>query len=228
MHDHDLTTLLRMSHEAEAFERDLLLRVTASDPRPVAWWTERRRMVVRLAGWAAAACLAVAGVGALVSTAGSESRTVSVATPGESSRPDVAARSDYPRGSDRPEATATAIAHADHSANARGSVLIAMYRPDGGKDPSCEECWRAARLPPTWVAGCDVTSIGRDELLHALRRTGVAPAGNVVLVGLSGPSDSLPASDEQARTAALCLMRDAKRSDCVASAVDVRVHSWMR
>lgn len=226
MHDHDLTTLLRMSHEAEAFERDLLLRVTATEPQPVAWWMERRRMVVRLAGWAAAACLAVAGVGVLVYTAGSESRTASVATLGESSRPNVAARADDARGSDTPEATAPA--HADHDAIARGSVLIAMYRPDGGKDPSCEECWRAARLPPTWVAGCDVTSIGRDELLHALRRTGVAPAGNVVLVGLSGPSDSLPASDEQARTAALCLMRDAKRSDCVASAVDVRVHSWMR
>lgn len=213
MDDRTLISLARLAHEARVLERDLLAD-SAVHERGAGRRAPARRLLSNAAlAVGALACLAMIGVIAGWPI-GSPSRQ-----PLAHTAPPIALQG-------RPAAR-TMITAREGAAPERASMVIALYRTDGGKDRPCRDCWGLARWTPQWPHGCDVTTVGRDEMLSAMHRSGVAASGAVVLVGLSGPAAELPASDAQAREAALCLM-ESPAQDCVASAVDVRVHSWPR
>ncbi len=211
--DHErLTNLVEMAHEAEAFERELGVAAVvhaggASDARGRgAGAAGRSRRRVRAVGALALLFLFVAGIGLVVGG----SRLWSGPTP-------------------RPSAKAAPRSgHQD--------MLIALYRADepadgAGKPEQCPECWCVQRWKPEWRDVCDVSVVRGDELIDAsIRRACVTRPSRVVVIGLSGPAEALPKSDEQARDVALCILDRQGESGpvCVASGVDVRVETWKR
>lgn len=212
MDDRTLISLACLAREADALERDLIagraVHSAGGDRRVAA----RRRLSSAALVVGALGCVAVVAALAGWPRQGATQRRLAQSAPAPVAQPAV--RQAPP-------------VSADARAVGRESMVIALYRKDGSNSPACRDCWSLARWTPRWASGCDVTTIGRDELMHALRRSGVAAQGAVVLVGLSGPPAELPSSDAQAREAALCLL-ESPAKDCVASAVDVRVDAWPR
>ncbi len=211
MDDRTLNSLVRLAHEARALERDLLVDSAVHEGGAGRRSPGRRLLSNAALVVGVLACLAMVGMLAGWPLGATSRRPPAHAAPQAARQGRQAARS-------------SAAARAD-AAPERESMVIALYRTDGGKERPCRDCWGLARWTPQWARGCDVTTIGRDELLATVRRSGVGAAGQVVLVGLSGPAADLPVSDDQARQAALCLL-ESPAHECVASAVDVRVHAW--
>ncbi|MEK6702553.1 MAG: hypothetical protein AABZ53_09835 [Planctomycetota bacterium] len=130
-------------------------------------------------------------------------------------------------------------------ASNRQTMLIALYRGDDGRGATCADCWCVQRWVPTLEDEQELSGVTKDEMICAsMDRTCVKDPARVVVVGLSGPAELLPASDDTARDIAICLMeyQDSKSepdtldatiaalasAGCVASSVDVHIHSWAR
>lgn len=116
------------------------------------------------------------------------------------------------------------------------NMLIALYRAEDGKDAVCPDCWCIQSWHPEWEAEVDVRRVAdADVLAESIVRSCVTDPSRIVVVGLSGPREALPASDDQAREVALCLLEgspDAAGSfgapGCVASSIEYRIHTWNR
>lgn len=215
MDDKQLTTLLTMAREAEALEHELAREgEDAQAGREVPSSGRRRsRVRTRAVGGVAMLVVFLAAIGAVVlarSLAGK---------PGMSD-PTRQARS----GLVDPKSLTQ-------------HMLIALYRADDDKaspGATCPECWCVKRWKPELKNGKDLASVGGDELIGAsIERSCVGDPARMVVIGLSGPADALPKSDDQARDVAMCILD--KTGDgavqpvgCLASSVDVRVETWKR
>lgn len=219
MDERRLTSLLGMAREAESLERDLLGAAVRHPRGRVA----RGRRWVRVAAQAGLlGCVVVAAVIAIVL----------VGRPKPAGMPALAGKGAEHRGA-TVEPAAEKVAEPSCE-----NMLIALYRDDEQPESACAECWCVQRWSPEWAPGVDATAVGSEQAIGAsLDRACVALPTRLVVIGLTGPAGSLPASDEQAREMALCIVdeRGAVKPDartsaasCVASAVDFRVHTWSR
>lgn len=110
---------------------------------------------------------------------------------------------------------------------------------------TCPDCWCVQRWVPTLEDEQELKGRSKDDLIcDSIDRTCVKDPSRVVVVGLSGPPELLPTTDDTAREIAICLMEyQASKSEpetldaaigamasagCVASNVDVHIHSWAR
>lgn len=215
MDDKHLTTLVEMASESESFERVLLTGAGTGAGTDVGMGREapmrgrrRSRLGTRLVGG-----VALLGMGAMVVAAVNLGGAIfGLQSPARST----------------PRAAGPTLP--EHQ-----NMLIALYRADeaGGQEPAgkCPECWCVQRWKPEWGVGRDLGSVRDDELIGAsMERACVASPASMVVIGLSGPAESLPASDEQAREVAMCILDQAEPSGagCLASNVDVRVETWKR
>lgn len=225
MDDDRLQSLLRMSREAEALDRDLR-GTTLHDAHARGAALRPRR--VRLVG-ALTACLLVLGASAVVVMVNAR---INGGSGGSGVAPPRVAKVG-------PDAKSPGIKvlpgtksgpGTESGPGANRNMMIAMYRPDDGHVATCPECWCVER----WDAdfGRDLSAVGDEELIGAsIERSCVKTPARMVVIGLSGPADSLPSSDAQAREVAMCIL---DKSDagapvgCVASNVDVRVKTWNR
>ncbi len=206
-----LNDLVEMAHEAELFERELetpVLQHGAAARDQAGGVRSRRR--VRLVGVLALLAVMALGVGVVV---------LSAKLGGAPARGPMG-----PKG-------ASVAARSGHQ-----DMLIALYRADepsdaSGKPEQCPECWCVQRWKPEWRNVCDAAVVRGEELIDAsIERACVNKPSRVVVIGLSGPAEALPKSDEQAREVALCILDAQAESGpvCVASGVDVRVETWKR
>jgi len=121
------------------------------------------------------------------------------------------------------------------------NMLIALYRAEDGRDTVCPDCWCVQRWQPHWEAEVDVRRVADLDMLgESIERACVADPSRIVVIGLSGPADALPASDDQAREVALCLLDGAPDGavdapahaltspGCIASSIEYRIHTWNR
>lgn len=108
-------------------------------------------------------------------------------------------------------------------------VVVALYRNDTNVNENCPECWCVARWSAQWSDGRSIYEVQDDELVGAsMAHACVLDPKQVVVVGLSGPASSMPASDQQALDLSLCLMGEvpATPQNCVPAGVDYCMASW--
>lgn len=230
MDERRLTSLLHMAREAEAFDRELN---GAGAIRHTAGKTRARRDVVGRAIWvslASAACLALSVT---------VMQHMKIVPPNPNPSRAMIHKANPDRAVNSPAA----------ASQDRQTMLIALYRGDDGRGATCPDCWCMQRWVPELDSEHELTGAASDEMICAsMARSCVKDPAHVVVVGLSGPPESLPATDDTAREIAICLMeyqasKDAARSEpqtlnatigalasasCVASSVDVHIQSWSR
>lgn len=220
LNERDLTALLLMSREAEDLEHDLALPTPtvlhgahAGVRSPTRHPHRAHRPLL-----AAAALMLLASLAAILSV-----------------RPGV------------PRQGSTGVARNPSRGPAisptHQNMLIALYRAEDGRDAVCPDCWCVQRWEPRWDATVDVRRAPDFDMLgESIERSCVADPARIVVIGLSGPADSLPASDDQAREIALCLLEGApdgmngsgeavlhaSSTGCVASTVEYRIQTWNR
>lgn len=218
-----LNTLLTQHAEARQFARELGLEASGSAPAPV----------VRRRSWAP---LAVAAVLALVGGALVVSLTLPRSTP---VRTPSLAQSPTPPSSEAP--TDGAAVDADP---ASGEMLVALYQRTDSATAQCPDCWCVRRWNPDLPDGKSLDAVASDALIaDSLIRSCTPAPRRMVVVALRGPAASMPASDEQAKAMALCVLDrhngdsppagDAmlaaampKPQACVPGGVHVRVALW--
>jgi|GEM_PF-6124484 len=208
MNERETQRLLEMTREAERLERDLL-----GEPE--------RSLLARLgsggssthaAYWRAALAAAVAlGLSLAAGWLAKHNQRGTITT--------IASRSASVGGG-----VAAGVQGADHA-----TMLIALFAGDESSNATTPECWCLQRIAPT--AGGDVVTMAPEELLAAsMEQACVTSPTQVVVIGLSGPREHLPASDDEARTLARCLLGDEEHVSggdvCLASTVDMRVQRW--
>ncbi len=132
---------------------------------------------------------------------------------------------------------ATAPRHVVPSAADHATMFIALYGGDESSNTATPECWCLQRWSPEHN-GAVVADMSAQELIAAsMERACVSTPSRVVVIGLSGPREDLPRSDDDARSLAKCLLMDQaagpEQSDsgssaafCLASSVDLRVQRW--
>lgn len=241
MDERRLTSLLQMAREAEAFDRELNAPGTihAATPRSVDRPSHRPVRAdkggVRRALWmslASAACVAMA-FGAFVFFG---TKPITPISP----KPDPGRFA-----IDRGAVTPPSDTEPGVLATSRQTMMIALYRGDDGLGATCPDCWCVQRWVPTLESEQELAGRSKDELIcDSIDRTCVKDPSHVVVVGLSGPPELLPTTDDTARDIAICLMEyQASTSEpetldaaigamasagCVASNVDVHIHSWAK
>jgi hypothetical protein len=229
MSDDTLANLLRMAREAEDLERQIAGDIAPADrAHPgVDRSAIRPRAHRRLVGAGVVACLL--GLGVLVTIVGSNFSGHAVL-----GRKSTSPTKSIP--STNAEATPTQVAtHTPIASPPASTMFIALYRADTspGEEPdleSCPKCWCLAR----WTSdqGPRLASLTDDELISSsISRACVPSPSQMVVIGLTGPAESMPTSDDQAFEVAMCLLdgdRPSESPSCLASSVDVRLETWNR
>ncbi len=215
-----LTALLLMSREADDLEHDLASAV----PTALHGAHSGSRGPARHLHRARRPLLAAATLVLLASLA-----TVLSVRPGVPRQGNTDVARNRSRG---PETTST-----------HQNMLIALYRAEDGRDAVCPDCWCVQRWEPRWDTAVDVRRAPDFDMLgESIERSCVADPARIVVIGLSGPAESLPASDDQAREIALCLLEGApdgvngagesvlhaSSTGCIASTVEYRIQTWNR
>jgi hypothetical protein len=118
----------------------------------------------------------------------------------------------------------------------RATMFIALYGGDESSNTASPECWCLQRWTPEQSAVAVAEMSNQDLIAASMERACVTTPSRVVVIGLSGPREDLPRSDEDARTLAKCLLDDRAGVDsnasssgaafCLASSVDLRVQRW--
>lgn len=207
MNERDAQRLLEMAHEAERLERDLSGAMGDASPllegrgRGVLRGSSTRWGYWRAAIAACAAFVLVFGASWLQRSMSKGTVTTIASRGGHKAKP-----------------------AADHA-----TMLIALFAGDEQSNAAEPECWCLQRFAP--VSGGDVASMAPEELIAAsMERACVTSPRQVVVIGLSGPREHLPASDDEARSLAKCLLGDGASVGsgdvCLASSVDLRVQRW--
>ncbi len=110
-------------------------------------------------------------------------------------------------------------------------MVIALYRAESGPQVRCPECWCVAQWPANWGDGRTVNDLQEQELVaDSMDRSCVIDARRIVVVGLSGPADSMPKNDQQALELSLCLIGEGATVGplCVPSSLDYCMASWSK
>lgn len=155
----------------------------------------------------------------------------------------------WPRVTDVPQSLTDELTAALAAANAgrtdgaeHRNMVLAMYE---GTDPatgrSCNQCQCVQYFNPGWSADRGVSEVSSGELIDAtMDHACMSTPRRVFVIGLSGPADELPLTEDDARTIALCILgrapdhtcsdRDTAMSSsaaaCLSSNVAVRVQTW--
>lgn len=130
-----------------------------------------------------------------------------------------------------PDAATTAV----NAAGAPSTMLVALYRAatDAASTTSptfesCPKCWCLAR----WTPQQNTAALADHELVSAsFGKACVPEPAEVIVIGLSGPANALPTSDDQALSLAMCVLdTQASRSptQCIDDEVEVRIASWKK
>ena len=209
MNDRKAQHLLELTREADALERDLLGKPLAVIA-PGASPTRTRRLWWRRAAIAAgvAACFVV---GTLAWRQTRHPGTITT----------IAA---IPRHSVAPVAD-------------QATMFIALYGGDESSNTASPDCWCLQRWTPEQSAAVIAEMSNQDVIAASMERACVTTPSRVVVIGLSGPREDLPRSDEDARTLAKCLLDGDAATEasaassgsaafCLASTVDLRVQRW--
>lgn len=150
---------------------------------------------------------------------------------------------DLPRASAQGSPSAPALAAAlPEDGSEHRNMVLAMYE---GTDPatgrSCNQCQCVQYFNPDWGADRAVTEVSSGELMDAtMDHACMNTPRRVFVIGLSGPADELPLTEDDARTIALCILgrapdhtcsdRDTAMSSsaaaCLSSNVAVRIQTW--
>jgi hypothetical protein len=212
MNDRKAQHLLEMAREADALERDLLgnpLAVIASGASAESSSHGLRRWWRHAAVAAGVAACLVVGTLAWRQT--------------------------------RHPGTITTIAaiprHADAPAVDQATMFIALYGGDESSNTASPDCWCLQRWTPEQSAAVIAEMSNQDVIAASMERACVTTPSRVVVIGLSGPREDLPRSDEDARTLAKCLLDGDAATEasaassgsaafCLASTVDLRVQRW--
>lgn len=221
-HTH-VETLLRMAGEAESLERDWDGVPTPHAESPTPPRSRRPHRHRRLAG--AVATIGAVGIGLAIALIAPGIHRVLVPTQSIPSSP-ARAPGLFPGTND--------IAIAPETGRA-STMLVALYRAASdavsNSTPtleSCPKCWCLAR----WTPEQGAAALADHELLSAsMGKTCVPEPAEVIVIGLSGPTASLPSSDDQALSLAMCVL-DTETSQsgtrCIGDDVQVRIASWRR
>jgi len=123
---------------------------------------------------------------------------------------------------------------ADFHTNAlapHGDLVVAIYRGEHARGDECGECWCVRRWAPQWGAERNVNELEESELVDdSMVRACVGDPRRVIVIGLSGPIDELPKTDDQALELSLCLIGQSPSSEktCVPSQLDYCMAGWSR
>lgn len=209
MNERKAQHLLEMSRDADALERDLLGEPLAV-MAPVTSAASSRRRWPRYAAVAAgvAACFIVGTL------AWRQTRHLGTITT-------IAAS---PRHSVVPAAD-------------QATMFIALYGGDESSNTASPDCWCLQRWTPEQSAAVVAEMSNEDVIAASMERACVTTPSRVVVIGLSGPREDLPRSDDDARMLAKCLLDDhaaptaseapnGGAAFCLASTVDLRVQRW--
>lgn len=116
-------------------------------------------------------------------------------------------------------------------------MFIALYGGDESSNTASPDCWCLQRWTPEQSAAVIAEMSNEDVIAASMERACVTTPSRVVVIGLSGPREDLPRSDDDARTLAKCLLDEHASRDagdagssgaafCLASTVDLRVQRW--
>lgn len=226
-----LEDLLHHAHMASSFEDQLS---TPESTRFMPSWTARglprsallsrgdaRRVgPMRLILTSAAACVAIglAGFFFLRGTATEENALIDQET--------VAAA----RGQAELPLGASAVLLGEMTAP-HGDLVVAIYRGEHGRGDGCGECWCVQRWSPNWGAERNINELEESELVDdSIVRSCVGDPSRIIVIGLSGPEDALPKTDDQALQLSLCLIGQSPSAGttCVPSGLDYCMAGWSR
>lgn len=227
MKESDIEQLLKAARAAREFEDELALAPCKRESSLARLGPHTQRSVVafRWVASALAACIVVA-----VTVILWQSRTT--VRPADSGPAPVIARGNAAGGA--PSADKLPAQSPGHLVGApitedQVHVVVALYRNDTNVNENCPECWCVARWSAQWSDGRSIYEVQDDELVGAsMAHACVLDPKQVVVVGLSGPASSMPASDQQALDLSLCLMGEvpATPQNCVPAGVDYCMASW--
>jgi|GEM_PF-1339010 len=129
-------------------------------------------------------------------------------------------------------ADAEAVATANDSTQVpQVHMVVALYRTESGPHVRCPECWCVSQWSANWSDGRSVNELEEQELIDAsMDHSCVTDARRIVVVGLSGPADSMPKNDQQALELSLCLIGEGATVSplCVPSSLDYCMASWSK
>ncbi len=112
-----------------------------------------------------------------------------------------------------------------------GDLVVAIYRGEHSRGDECGECWCVRRWSPQWGAERNVNELEESELVDdSIVRSCVGDPSRVIVIGLSGPEDALPKTDDQALQLSLCLIGQSPSTatTCVPSGLDYCMAAWSR
>jgi hypothetical protein len=112
-----------------------------------------------------------------------------------------------------------------------GDLVVAIYRGEHARGDDCGECWCVRRWVPKWGAERHVNELEESELIDdSMVRSCVGDPRRVIVIGLSGPIDHLPKTDDQALELSLCLIGQAASdsSSCISGQLEYCMTSWSR
>ena len=135
-------------------------------------------------------------------------------------------------------------AHPGSAGDASANMILAYYQDnDVGGGQACNPCQCLQWWNNDWGDGRAVQDVRPGELLsESLQHACMTSPDKVIVIGLSGPPEALPANDQQAREAMLCILtRQVEQacsnpdtspapgeSFCLPASVAVRVQTWGR
>lgn len=113
----------------------------------------------------------------------------------------------------------------------QGDLVVAIYRGEHSRGDECGECWCVRRWSPHWGGERNVNELEESELVDdSIVRSCVGDPSRVIVIGLSGPEDALPKTDDQALQLSLCLIGQSPSTatTCVPSGLDYCMAAWSR
>lgn len=254
MKESDAQQLLRMARELQEFQSDIAAGAWVDDLAAPAsreqtlrmnLMAARKKTAVRMR-WAVVAMAACLVLALSVRMMNSQSPSPTVASHGVIDQPkiDPTKVDQSMQSSGEAVSVATAAQKPAEMLNAGSNfevskttdappvhMVIALYRAESGPQVRCPECWCVAQWPANWGDGRTVNELQDQELIaDSMNRSCVIDARRIVVVGLSGPADSMPKNDQQALELSLCLIGEGATAGplCVPSSLDYCMASWSK
>jgi hypothetical protein len=119
----------------------------------------------------------------------------------------------------------------EKTTTSHGDLVVAIYRGEDSRGDGCGECWCVRRWSPHWGADRNVNELEETELVDdSIVRSCVGNPSRVIVIGLSGPEDALPKTDDQALQLSLCLIGQSPSAGitCVPRGLDYCMAGWSR